>query len=109
MNRLVAFLERHGHRGRGRAIRRDALAGWLSVSIRDIKHMAEEARLGGVPVLYSTDANAGGLYLAQTDTEIEQGIEKLNRLAMSILRERGALRRALKARRAKVEQKDLFA
>ena len=109
MNPLVKFLERHGHRGWGRAIKREALAGWLSVSVRTVKHMGEEARLAGIPLLYSTDAIAGGLYLAETEREIEDGIDKLTRLAVSILRERRALKLALKERRAKVEQRSLWA
>jgi len=109
MNRLVEFLERHGHRGWGRAIRREDLAGWLSVSVRAVKHMAEDARLAGIPLLYSTDAKAGGLYLAETEREIEDGIDKLTRLAVSILRERRALKLALKEQRAKVQQRELFA
>lgn len=108
MNALVKFLETHGHRGWGRAIKREDLAGWLSVSVRAVKHMAEDARLAGIPLLYSTDATAGGLYLAETDREIEDGIDKLTRLAVSILRERRALKRALKEQRSKVEQRELF-
>jgi len=107
-NRLVLFLRTHGHRGWGRAIKRESLAGWLSVSVRSVKHMAEEARLAGIPLLYSTDANAGGLYLAETEREIEDGIDKLTRLAVSILRERRALKLALKKSRESVRQKELF-
>ena len=108
MNPLVKFLETHGHRGWGRAIKRDVLAGWLSVPVRAVKLMAEEARLAGIPLLYSTDAIAGGLYLAETEREIEAGIDKLTRLAVSILRERRALKLALAKRRSKEEQKELF-
>jgi hypothetical protein len=70
--------------------------------------MAEEARLAGIPILYSTDANHGGIFLADSAQEIEEGINKLTRLALSILRERSALKRALKKRLESVEQRQLF-
>ncbi len=108
MNAVVAHLKRHGHVGWGRSIKRDVLAGWLSVSVRAVRNMAEEARLAGIPVIYSTDANEGGYYLAETEREIEAGVEKLERLALSILRQRSALKRALKDQRAKVQQRELF-
>ena len=109
MNRLTDFLKLNHHWGEAHAIRRDDVARRLRISVREVKHMAQEARLGGTPLLYSTDAKAGGLYLAKTEAEVEAGIEKMKRLAISILRERSALRRALKERRAKLEQAELFA
>lgn len=106
MNELVKFLQ--GYRGKAQAKTRLELSHWLNCSIRDVKLMAEEARLEGIPILYSTDAKSGGIYLADTVQETEEGVEKLTRLALSILRERSALRRALKKRREKVEQRELF-
>ncbi|MHC4176027.1 MAG: hypothetical protein ACYSWU_00885 [Planctomycetota bacterium] len=106
MNELVRFFE--GRRGKENAKTRLEISGWLGCSVREVKHLAEEARLAGVPILYSTDAKSGGIFLADTGQEIEEGIDKLTRLALSILRERSALKRALKKRREKVEQRELF-
>lgn len=108
MNRLVDFLKLNHRWGAVQAIPREEVAKRMRTSVREVKHMAEEARLAGVPILYSTHSKRGGIFLAHNEAEIETGIEMLNRLALSILRERGALRRALKDRRAKIEQRDLF-
>ena len=108
MNRLVDFLKLNQRWGVAAAIRREDVAKRMRTSVRDVKHMAEDARLAGVPILYSTVKRVGGIYLAETEQEIEDGIEKMKRLAISILRERSALKRALKERQAKVEQRDLF-
>lgn len=108
MNKLVEFLKRNGYLGREKAIRRKDVAGWLGVSVRDVKAFAEAARLEGIPVLFSTDAKRGGIFLASGEAEIENGIDKLTRLALSLLRERSSLKRALKKRRERVEQKQLW-
>ncbi len=108
MNRLADFLKLNGYWGVEHAIRREDVARRMRTSVREVKHMAEEARLAGVPILYSTDKKRGGIFLAKTEAEIEDGIERMNRMALSILRERGALRRALKERLAKLAQRDLF-
>lgn len=69
--------------------------------------ICEELRGAGYPVLYSTDSN-GGIYLAATEKEIEDGLVKLENLAMSILSEKAALRRALERMRESSVQKSLF-
>lgn len=107
-NALVTFLKLNQRWGVVHAIRREEVAKRMRTSVREVKHMAEEARLAGVPILYSTHKSRGGIFLAGTEAEIEDGIEKMTRMALTILRERSALRRALNARRGKVEQAELF-
>lgn len=108
MNRLPGYLKFCGAVGRGHSLKRERLAKQMGISVRRVKKMAEEARLAGIPILYNTDPRRGGLYLAETEREIEDGIEKLTRFAVSILRERRALKLALKKRRESVRQKELF-
>ena len=108
MNTLVESLKAHGNVGEARAIRRDALALRLGLTVREVKAQAEAARVLGEPVLYSTDAHSGGIYLGETEQEIEQGIAKLTRFARAILRERSALKRSMRARWQAQVQKELF-
>ncbi len=108
MNKLVEFLKLNHRWGVIQAVRREDVAEQMRVSVREVKHMAEEARLAGVPIMYSTHSKRGGIFLASNEAEIENGIDKLTRLAVSILRERRALKLALKERRAKVEQVELW-
>lgn len=108
MNRLVDFLKLNQHWGAVKAIRREEVARRMKTSIREVKHMAEEARLEGIPILYSTNKNRGGIFISKNEAEIEAGIDKMKRMALTLLRERSALKRALVKRREKVEQSDLF-
>ena len=108
MNRLTAFLRGRGWVGRSHAIRRQVVASCMGISVREVKKLAEEARLKGTPLLYSTDSRRGGIYLAENEAEIQGGIDKMTRLAVSILRERRALKLALKKRQESVRQKELF-
>ena len=108
MNTLVERLKAHGNVGEARAIRRDALALRLGLTVREVKAQAEAARVLGEPVLYSTDAHSGGIYLGETEQEIEQGIAKLTRLALSLLRERSSLKRALRRSRERLVQRELI-
>jgi hypothetical protein len=94
MNPLVTYLRARAHIGKARAIRRNDLAAALGISVRDVKAHAEQARLAGTAVCYSTSATNGGLYLAANEQEVEEALRKLERLALSILRERSALKRA---------------
>ena len=109
MNRLVGYLKFYGNVGRERSWRRENLAKGMGISVRQVKKMAEEARLAGVPILYNTDSRRGGIYLAENDDEVQDGIDKMTRLALSLLRERSALKRALKKRRESVAQRQLWA
>ncbi len=108
MNRLVDFLQLNQHWGAAQAIRREDVAKRMRISVRDVKHMAEEARLDGIPVLYSTNKKRGGIFITADAAETEAGIEKMKRMALTLLRERSALKRALKERQEKMEQSDLF-
>ena len=76
MNRLVDFLKLNQRWGVVHAIRREDVAKRMRTSVREVKHMAEEARLSGVPILYSTHSKRGGIYLAADVSEIENGIDK---------------------------------
>ncbi len=87
---------------------RQDVAAWLCVSVRAVKAMAEEERLAGVPIGYSTDSKKGGLYLCETDLEIVELLKKIERLAISLLRERSALKRKLREKREKRLQGHLW-
>lgn len=108
MNRLVGYLKFCGAVGRGHSLKRERLAKQMHISVRQVKKMSEEARLAGIPILYNTDSRRGGIYLAENEVEIQEGIDKMTRLALSLLRERSALKRALKKSRESVRQKQLF-
>jgi len=108
VNRLVGYLRFCGAVGRGHSLKRERLAKQMHISVRQVKKMSEESRLAGIPILYNTDSRRGGIFLAETDEEIQDGIDKMTRLALSLLRERSALKRALKKRRERVEQRELF-
>lgn len=113
---LRRYLETYA-RGKENAKRRRKIAadlrwGWEvggdDSGIRRVKAAAEELRLEGVPIGYSTDSEDGGLYLCTSPSEIKDVLAKLRRLALSILREYSAVKRALvKAEEAQV-QKELF-
>ena len=105
-NVLVERLRRLGAIGQSHAVKRETLAGWLSVTVREVKAMAEEARLAGIPVGYSTDSTSGGLFLCERREEIRDCMGKLRRLALKLLREYSALKRSLSIERR--EQMELF-
>ena len=111
MNALVAHLLNCGYVGSDSAITRTELAAAIGISVRAVKHLAEQARLDEYEretVCYSTSAIGGGIYLAADDGEVEAAEAKLRRLALSILRERSALRRKLRRRREAAVQGRLF-
>ncbi len=109
MNRLPGYLRFCGAVGRRHSLKRERLAKQMHISVRRVKKLAEESRLAGVPILYNTDSRRGGIYLAENEAEIQDGIDMMTRLALSLLRERSALKRALKKRRESVAQRELFA
>ena len=95
MNVLIRFLENSGAIGKGKAMRRATIAGALGVPIREVRELAEAARLHGEFVCYSTASN-GGLYLPANDDEKMGQIARLRAECVRRLRQYSALRRGLR-------------
>ena len=94
MNNLVKHLRDMAAIGKANALRRADIAKALDVSIRDVREMAEAARLKGEFVCYSTASN-GGLYLPMNDAEKMGQIERLRSECRRRLRQYSALLRSL--------------
>lgn len=106
--KLSEFLKSRGKVGKANAMPREDVAAWLEISVREVKNLAQEERLAGVPIAYSTDSKTGGIFLAETPEEIEALLGKIQRLALSLLRERSALKRKLREEREKILQSRLW-
>ncbi len=106
--KLSDFLRSRGCVGKDHAMPRLDVASWLGISIREVKGYAEVERLAGVPIGYSTDPKKGGLYLCDGEQEVLDLLAKIERLALSLLRERSALKRKLRENREKRLQSHLW-
>lgn len=97
-NRLVDYCFEKGIVGKAQAVRRSVLAALLAVSVRDLREMAEAARLDGHFIGYSTHAVDGGIYLAGTDEEREEMFHKIRGECLGRLRQYSALKKSLRDR-----------
>lgn len=95
MNRLTIYLRAKGHTGEAKAIKRIDLARALGTSIREVRALAEEARLAGEFVGYSTHSRRGGIYLAETSDERMGIYRRVRAECIHRLRQHRSLRRAL--------------
>jgi hypothetical protein len=103
-NPLLSHLHAHGAIGKRNAIPRDILAASMRLPLRDVQALAEAARLDGEFVCFSKSAKRGGMYLAETDAERDELLDRLRRECLSRLKQRRSLRLALRNR----WQRDLF-
>lgn len=100
--RLLAYLGHHEF-----PVRRKEIAMELGWSIRKLQKSAESARLSGVPIGYSTSRTEGGVYLCRTPIEVRYMIDKIERMAKSLLIERAAVKKTL-AKMETAGEKELF-
>lgn len=97
-NRLVDFLFEKGIVGKERACRRSVVAALMAIRVRELKKLAESARLDGHFVGYSQSSEEGGIYLAATDEEREELFHKIRGECLRRLKQYTALKRSLKDR-----------
>ena len=95
---LTETLKAIGAVGKAKAVKRAVLAADLGVPIREVRAQAEDARLRGEFVCYSTSNVDGGIYLAATDDERMAVIALIRNESVRRLRQYSALRRAIRGR-----------
>lgn len=95
-NRLVAFLFDKGIVGKDKAVRRSIIAAIMAIRVRDLRELAEDARLDGHFVGYSTHATEGGIFLAGTDEEREEIFNRIRSECLGRLRQYSSLKRSLR-------------
>jgi hypothetical protein len=94
---FIAELKAVGIVGLANAVRRDELAAIIGISGRALRAVCEEARLAGHFVAFSV-ASPGGIFLCATDAERDELLRQITDTCRHRLRQRGALRRALRSR-----------